>query len=100
MITKVDPREFSSSKITIKKAPIIELPYLHETTKVICEALEKGEIPVIGELDGERKVLCQISESAYNIIKLLTIYDEIFYTNDAGNKFTIRKVVEYLEVIV
>ena len=66
---------------------------------VIKRTLEKGDMQVIINLNGTRKVVNRISPSAYNIDKLLRVLGKLDYVIGPNAVMTITSVEEYLTCI-
>lgn len=94
----IDVDAFTAKRVNARY-PNIFIPSLNGTTPLVVELLEKGELPVIGEHNGQRRVICYISESAYNIDKLLRTHDVLKYMSDADSTYDVHSVREYLEVV-
>ena len=89
-------------EFTKRTTPVV-YPYLkvlepNNTTPLIVSVLEKGDMPLIIELDGIRKVVARISKSAFNIDKLLRTCGSLELYVGEGNSIMIREVTDYLEV--
>lgn len=94
----VNVEELTHNKVNLQY-PYIELNSLNDTTPLILSLLEKGDLKVVGSLQGQRRVLGSISESAYNIDKLLRTHDSVNYVSETGVR-EITTVVEYLEALM
>lgn len=97
MSEQIDIYEFSK-----RTTPVI-YPYLkilepNNTTPLIVSVLETGDMPLIIELDGIRKVVARISMSALNIDKLLRTCGSLELTKSADEVTLIKEVTDYLEV--
>lgn len=79
--------------------PNVFLEEVNQTTPVVVSLLEKGDIPVIGELNGERKVIAHMSSSAYNIDKLMRTHSSVRYSKSETERFSLTSIADYLEVV-
>lgn len=96
VITKLD----FSNKFVKEQYPNITLPEVNQTTPLIVKLLEPGEIPLIGILNDVKKVIAKISDSAYNVDKLLRTHSEVVFNKSKDESYDIASVLDYLEVIV
>ncbi len=71
----------------------------NETLPVVVQTLEKGDMQLIVELKGQRKVVARISESAFNIDKLLRTVGPIFYRKSVEEAIEIRDIPTYLSCV-
>lgn len=81
------------------KYPSIRLPVINETLPIIISALEEGSVPLIAEYNGQRRIVCNISLSAFNVDKLLRTQDVIIYEKDCGTSIECKSVKKFLEVV-
>lgn len=93
----LDVDSFSQRKTHIDRC--IEIGELNATTPLVVPNLEVGELPLVGSFKGQRRVLVRISESAYNIDKLLRTHGVLKYIDENGNMHVVNSVVDYLEVL-
>lgn len=72
----------------------------HDAFVGVYQNLEEGDTPLMYSDGSNVKVFPKsISLSAYNVKKLLYVFDEILYYDENENKHVIRSPVDYLEVI-
>ena len=98
MAVELDVKSFSQRKVPLAY-PNIELGEIDVTSAIVIELLEQGEIPIIGEYSGDKRILKRISASAYNIEKLLRVHPLIRYRQSSERTLEVRSVLDYLEVI-
>lgn len=79
--------------------PCIRIDDLNDTTPLLVDFLESGEVPVMATYKGVSKVVCNISLSAYNIDKILRTHNEVFFLKQPGDEVQIRNIQGYLEVL-
>ena len=68
----------------------------NETLPVIVRTLEKGDMQLIVEFNGKRKVVAKISPSAYNIDRLIRTLGTISYRRSVEDVVEIRDIETYL----
>lgn len=68
----------------------------NETLPVIVRTLEKGDMQLIVEFNGKRKVVAKISPSAYNIDRLIRTLGIISYRSSAEDTIEISDIETYL----
>lgn len=68
----------------------------NETLPVIVRTLEKGDMQLIVEFNGKRKVVAKISQSAYNIDRLIRTLGTISYRRSAEDTVEISNIETYL----
>lgn len=81
------------------KYPYIELQEINNTLPLVLSILEAGDLQVIAIYKEKRRVVGNISASAYNIVKLLGTQGRVLYHKGAEQVYDIRDVIDYLEVI-
>jgi 16S rRNA A1518/A1519 N6-dimethyltransferase RsmA/KsgA/DIM1 with predicted DNA glycosylase/AP lyase activity len=84
---------------TQEKFPSVVVLTPNETLPVVVRTLEKGDMQLIVEFNGKRKVVANISESAYNISKLLRTVGHISYRKSADEVIDVGDIVTYLNCI-
>lgn len=72
---------------------------INDTTPLVVQLLEDGDVPVIAEYNGQRRIMKRMSTSAYNIDKILRTHKEIEYVDGEGLHTPIKTIRDYLEVI-
>jgi len=71
-----------------------------DVVPTVVEALEKGDMQLIVEWQGKKKVVARISESADNIDKLLRVIRHITYSKSQDERIVINSIPEYLDCII
>lgn len=89
-----------TSRKTSESFPNIVITKPNENMPVVVRALEEGDMQLIIEYQGKRKVVAKISPSALNIDKLLRTTGEITYQKDENQKYDITDVSMYLSCLV
>lgn len=95
---KIDVEGLTHDRVTLQY-PYITLKNINETTPLVLSTLTKGDMKIIGEYKGQRKVLGSISGSAYNIDKLLRTHETLDYVMSSDTVCSINSVRDYLEVL-
>lgn len=93
---KIDIEELTKVK-TNESFPNITVHTLVLTMPTVVQALEKGDMQLIIEHNGERKVPMRISESAVNIDRLLRTCGPITYAKSPIESCKIESVLDYLK---
>lgn len=93
----VDVEGLTHKSVTLRY-PYIEITNINDTTPLILSVLEKGDITVIGEYKGQRRVLGSISDSAYNMDKILRTHETFNYV-EKDCVTEIDSIRKYLEVL-
>ena len=68
----------------------------NETLPVIVRTLEKGDMQLIVEFNGKRKVVAKISPSAYNVDRLIRTLGTISYRRSVDDVVEISDIETYL----
>lgn len=68
----------------------------NETLPVIVRTLEKGDMQLIVEFNGKRKVVAKISPSAYNVDRLIRTLGIISYRRSVEDTVEISDIETYL----
>lgn len=68
----------------------------NETLPVIVRTLEKGDMQLIVEFNGKRKVVAKISPSAYNVDRLIRTLGTISYRRSVEDVVEISNIETYL----
>ena len=71
-----------------------------DVVPTVVEALEKGDMQLIVEWQGKKKVVARISESAGNIDKLLRVLKHITYSKSQDERIVINSISEYLDCVI
>lgn len=99
VVTELNVEEFSRKHTNIKYPNFI-LNNINETTPLVVSLLEEGEIPLIGIHNGVKKVVKYISNSAYNVDKILRTHGVITYVLSESDSKVIKRIQDYLEVFI
>ena len=94
----LDVESFQSKLVTISY-PYLFLPFVNETTTLVVDVLEEGELPLVAVYKGQVRVVKYISTSGYNVDKLLRTHEKVEYIESEGVSFALKSTKEYLEVI-
>lgn len=97
-MSQIDIKELTERK-TQESFPNILILNPNETVPVVVRTLEKGDMQLIMEYNGARKVVAKISKSAYNVHKLLRVLGSIDYYIGPNAGITISTVADYLSCI-
>ncbi len=84
---------------TSESFPNVLITTPNETLPVVVQTLEKGDMQLIVELKGQRKVVSRISESALNIDKLLRTVGPIIYRKSSEEAIEIQDIPAYLSCV-
>lgn len=94
----LDVESFSERK-TQSAYPYVELLDINMTLPLVLSFLEKGEVQIIAEYKGKRRVVGVMSKSAYNMNKLIKTQGRVVYHKSESEAAEISSVVDYLEVV-
>lgn len=94
----IDIQELTERK-TSERFPNVLIKTPNETLPVVVRTLEKGDMQLIVEFNGRRKVVDEISQSAYNIDKLIRTVGNISYRKDSNQVFDVGDIVTYLSCV-
>lgn len=94
VITKLD----FNDKVRDAEYPNILLPEVNQATPLIVKLLDPGTLPLVGELNGIKKVIARVSDSAYNIDKLLRTHSEVRFNKNKEESYDLSSITDYLEV--
>lgn len=89
-----------TSRKTSETFPNIVITKPNENIPVVVRSLEEGDMQLIIEYKGKRKVVARISPSALNVDKLLRTAGSITYHKDENQHFEITDVSMYLGCLV
>ncbi len=98
MAEPIDVYKFSSRKGEVTY-PNITVLSPNKTTPLIVGLLKEGEMPLILELNGDRKIVKRISISAYNIDWMLRTCGSLRYRKSENEETIINSIEDYLEVL-
>lgn len=71
----------------------------NDTMPVVVRTLEKGDMQLIVELNGKRKVVAKISPSAFNVDKLLRTIGTFKYVIAPDMHIEVDNITTYLSCI-
>lgn len=97
-MSQIDISELTNRK-TSAEYPSILITAPNETLPVVVRTLEKGDMQLIVELNGVRKVVSRISPSAYNVDKLLRTTGHISYRKSPSEIIEVRDIPTYLSCV-
>ena len=90
-------------ELTERKAsevfPNILIKTPNDTLPVVVRTLEKGDMQLVVEFKGMKKVVARVSPSGYNIDRLLRTVGTITYKKSSEEVISISTVEEYLSCI-
>lgn len=89
-----------TSRKTSETFPNIVITEPNESIPVVVKSLEEGEMQLIIEYKGKRKVVSRISPSALNIDKLLRTTSSLVYYKSADDYCELTDITTYLGCIV
>ena len=77
---------------------VITMP--NDNVPVVIKSLEEGDMQLIVEFQGKRKVVARISESALNIDKLIRTVGLVNYCSSNESSVEVADITTYLNCIV
>lgn len=77
---------------------VITMP--NDNVPVVIKSLEEGDMQLIVEFQGKRKVVARISESALNIDKLIRTVGLVNYCSSSESSVEVADITTYLNCIV
>lgn len=77
---------------------VITMP--NDNVPVVIKSLEEGDMQLIVEFQGKRKVVARISESALNIDKLIRTVGLVNYCSSNESSVEVANITTYLNCIV
>lgn len=80
--------------------PNIVITMPNDNVPVVIKSLEEGDMQLIVEFQGKRKVVARISESALNIDKLIRTVGFVNYCSSKESSVEVADVTTYLNCIV
>ena len=98
MSEKINIQKLTENR-TIEQYPNVLITKPVEVLPMLISALEKGDMQLVVEWKGQKKVVAKISSSAYNFHKLLRILDSVEYVMAKDIKVHISSVTDYLDCI-
>lgn len=85
------------SRSTSMPYPHVRIEDLNKCVPVVINALEEGDIPLLGTLKGTTKIVKSISKSALNFSMLLRVTSlSIIFTETDESEIT--SIMDYMEV--
>ena len=97
-MSQIDIKELTERK-TQESFPNILITNPNEAVPVVVRTLEKGDMQLIMEYNGARKVVAKISRSALNVHKLIRVLNSVEYFIAPGSSITINEISDYLSCI-
>ena len=91
----INTQELTERK-TSESFPNVLILTPNETLPVIVRTLEKGDMQLIVEFNGKRKVVAKISPSAYNVDRLIRTLGTISYRRSVEDVVEISDIETYL----
>lgn len=99
MSDKINIERLTESR-TSEVFPNVLITNPTDVVPTVVEALEKGDMQLIVEWQGKKKVVARISESAGNIDKLLRVLKHITYSKSQDERIVINSISEYLDCVI
>lgn len=93
----LDVDDLVSKKVQLR-IPYFILPEVNDTLPLVLSILEKGDIQILATFNGEQRIVGRISDSAYNVDKLIRTQKEVIYKTES-DEYVLTNVCEYLEVL-
>lgn len=91
--------EALTERKTSEKFPCILISAPNQTVPLVVSGLEKGDMQLHCEYQGKRKVVAYISESAFNIDKLIRTLGSICYRISPEISMDISDIETYLSCV-
>ena len=79
--------------------PYFKLREMSQVTPSVVKLLEEGDIHLRGSYNGKEVVVMRISNSAFNVWRLIRTHGSIVYCISPEESFLIESVEQYLEII-
>lgn len=98
MSRQLDLKKFDVPKVSVNY-PNFYINAISNASVVVFQLLDEGEVPLIVEHKGERRIVKRISLSAYNMSRLLRIHDKVCFCVSEENTVEVTDVETYMEVI-
>ena len=98
-MSSINLEELTARK-TSEKYPNLMVCTPNDTVPVVVRNLEKGDMQLIAEWNGKRKVIAYISPSAYNVSMLLRTTGKLKYNMGENVGIEVADVETYLSCIV
>ena len=97
-MSQINIQELTERK-TVESFPNILITNPNEAVPVVVRTLEKGDMQLIMEYNGVRKVIDKISPSAFNVHKLVRVLGSIQYVLASNLSIEIKEISDYLNCI-
>lgn len=97
MSESINIYEFSK-RTTEEVFPYITIVSPNNTVPLIVSVVEPGDIPLVIELNGTKKVVARMSASAFNVDKLMRTCGSLEYHVDKDNVILLQDITDYMEV--
>lgn len=97
MSQKIDIYDFAK-QTTGTTYPYVVVVEPNNTTPLIVGLLKEGDVPLVVEVNGKSKVVARMSNSAYNISRLLRTAGMLKYVTSENDSALITDIEDYLEV--
>lgn len=88
-----------TSRKTDEEFPNILVTSPNDTLPVVVRSLEKGDMQLVVEWNGVRKVVARISASALNVEKLLRTVHGVEFVTSKDSSISISNITDYLEAV-
>lgn len=85
---------------TSEEFPNIVITNPNDTVPVVIRTMEKGDMQLIVEFNGKRKVVARINPSAINVDRMLRTVNGLQYNVSPNISIPINNIVDYLSCIV
>lgn len=80
--------------------PNLTILHPNDTLPVIVRDLEKGDMQLIVEFNGKRKVVATIDKNTTNIFMLIRTVGTLVYKKDEQNTYEVNTIKDYYDCIV
>lgn len=97
-VEELDISSFNKNYVDAEYPALLITNPTQALVPVLKSCLYDGDLPLIVEFNGTRKLMRKMSESAYNVLSLLNVCSGIVYIDKNGNSHTITCIEDYLEV--
>lgn len=97
-VKELDISTFNKKYVDLKVPAIIITKPTDALVPVLKSCMYDGEVSLVLEVKGERKLVRKISESAYNMISLLKVSSGIIFVDEERKEHNITCISDYLEV--
>lgn len=90
--------ELTASKTQLRY-PNVVISNPNVTVPVIVQSLIPGDVQLVVELNGNRKIVKSISPSAMNMNNILRVVGSFTYVLSAGIEMTVNNIEDYLRLV-